>query len=46
MENVKKQLLQAAINHGSMPMDMVTEIIAKLCDACKDIVPDTQNLVS
>lgn len=35
MDKIKKQLLQATINYGSMPMDKLERIIADLCEACK-----------
>ncbi|XP_061387696.1 non-structural maintenance of chromosomes element 1 homolog [Musca vetustissima] len=41
MEKVKKQLLQAAINHGTIPMDKVKEILEKLCDAYDVREPDS-----
>ncbi|XP_013110455.1 non-structural maintenance of chromosomes element 1 homolog [Stomoxys calcitrans] len=33
MDKVKKQLLQAAINHGSIRKDVLRELLANLCDA-------------
>lgn len=34
MDKVKKLLLQAAINHGTIPMDTLKRLLATLCDAC------------
>ncbi|KAM7363599.1 SMC5-SMC6 complex component Non-SMC element 1 [Cochliomyia hominivorax] len=43
MDKVKKQLLQAAINHGTMTMDTLKRIIATLCDAYEVHQPDDIN---
>ncbi|XP_075160588.1 SMC5-SMC6 complex component Non-SMC element 1 [Haematobia irritans] len=40
MDKVKKQLLQAAINHGCLSMDVLQELLANLCDAYDVRGPD------
>ncbi|XP_065371938.1 non-structural maintenance of chromosomes element 1 homolog isoform X1 [Calliphora vicina] len=46
MEKVKKQLLQASINYGTMPMDTLKGILSALCDLYEVHQLDEMNAIN